>query len=51
MLILDTTVTGHGDLMLANRLSFEYDLRGPRFVSYPSYLIYACDLESLTCDR
>lgn len=24
------TVTGHGDLMLANRVSYEYDLRGPR---------------------
>lgn len=25
-------MTGHGDLMIANRVSFEYDLRGPRFV-------------------
>jgi acyl transferase domain-containing protein len=23
-------MTGHGDLMLANRVSFEYDLKGPR---------------------
>lgn len=23
-------VTGHGDLMMANRVSFEYDFRGPR---------------------
>ncbi|KAK6950125.1 hypothetical protein Daesc_008451 [Daldinia eschscholtzii] len=25
-------LTGHGDLMLANRLSFEYDLKGPSMV-------------------
>ena len=25
-------VTGHGDLMIANRISYEYDLRGPRCV-------------------
>ena len=25
-------MTGHGDLMLANRLSYEYDLKGPRYV-------------------
>lgn len=25
-------LTGHGDLMLANRVSYEYDLRGPRCV-------------------
>ena len=27
------TMTGHADFMLANRLSFEYDLKGPRYVS------------------
>ena len=26
-------MTGHGDLMIANRVSFEYDLQGPRSVS------------------
>jgi acyl transferase domain-containing protein len=26
-------MTGHGDLMLANRLSFEYDFKGPRSAS------------------
>ena len=25
-------VTGHGDLMISNRVSYEYDLRGPRYV-------------------
>lgn len=25
------TVTGHFDLMLPNRVSYEYDLRGPRY--------------------
>ena len=42
-------LTGHADLMLANRVSYEYDLRGPRYVeeifalgnqaliSYPQY--------------
>ena len=24
--------TGHGDLMISNRVSYEYDLRGPRYV-------------------
>lgn len=26
------TVTGYGDMMLANRISYEYDLSGPRYV-------------------
>ena len=24
------TMTGHGDLMIANRVSYEYDFQGPR---------------------
>ena len=28
-------MTGHGDLMIANRISFEYNLQGPRSVNYP----------------
>ena len=27
------SVTGHPDLMIANRVSYEYDLRGPRYLS------------------
>ncbi len=31
-------LTGHGDLMIANRVSYEYDLRGPRCVVRYVYL-------------
>jgi acyl transferase domain-containing protein len=30
-------MTGHGDLMLANRVSYEFDLKGPRCVEFWSY--------------
>ena len=28
------SVTGHSDLIMANRISYEYDLRGPRYVEF-----------------
>lgn len=30
------SVTGHLDLMMPNRVSYEYDLRGPRYVGLAS---------------
>ena len=35
------SVTGHSDLIMANRISYEYDLRGPRYVEFkvPTTLI------------
>jgi acyl transferase domain-containing protein len=33
-------VTGYGDYLLSNRISYEYDFRGPRYVMVYSCLIY-----------
>ena len=37
-------LTGHGDLMISNRISYEYDLRGPRCVLENS--IHSCRLRT-----
>ncbi|KAF5022679.1 hypothetical protein F66182_5227 [Fusarium sp. NRRL 66182] len=36
-------VTGHGDLIMANRVSYEYDFRGPRLVGSVCSAWYATD--------